>query len=460
MGGIIIYNLAIIGAGPGGYVAAIRAARLGATVVLIEKDEVGGTCLNRGCVPLKTLAQGATMLHTVRRAADFGIDTGEITVNFSRLLERKNKVVSQLVAGVNFLIKKNKIDLLKGSARLSSPGVVAVTAVDGEETILEAENIIIATGSEPALNTALGYDGKLVLTSNEALNLAAVPEKLLIIGGGVIGCEFACIFNAMGAHVTVLELAPTILPGIELESAKTMQSLLKRQGITVKTKVNVREVKKSAGQVTALLDSGEEITADRVLISIGRTMNSGGLGLPESGVALGGRGEIIVNDKLQTSVPGIYAIGDVTGKAQLAHVASAQGLPAVDNILGRPRVMDYQVVPHCIFTQPEVASVGLTSQEAKEKGLDIKSAKVSFIANPKAQIMAETSGFVKILADPAGGRLFGVHIVGPHATELIAEATLAIRLGATVEQLAETIHAHPTLSESILEAAEEMTNDK
>ncbi|MDF9407973.1 dihydrolipoyl dehydrogenase [Pelotomaculum isophthalicicum JI] len=447
------YKIVIIGAGPGGYVAAVRAAQLGAKVALIEKDEVGGTCLNRGCIPTKTLAYGAELLNNIRRAAEFGIATGEVTVDFSRLVERKNKVVSQLVTGVNYLIKKNKIDLIKGTARLQAPGKVSVAAEGGEEIVLTTDNIIIATGTEPALITALGYDGELVLTSNEALNIADVPEKMLVVGGGVIGCEFACIFNALGSKVTVLEVMPAILPAVDQEAAKTMQGLLKRQGITVKTKANILEVKKSAGTVTAVLESGEEIAAGRALISIGRTMNTHGLGLEEAGVALGQRGEVIVNGKLETSVPGIYAIGDITGKIQLAHVASAQGLAAVDNILGRPREMDYRVIPNCVFTHPEVAGVGLTTQEAQEKGINVKSGKFPFIASGKAKAMGETNGFVKILADPESDRVLGVHIVGPHATDLIAEAALAVKMGVTVKQLTETIHAHPTLPEAVLEAA-------
>lgn len=378
------YNIVVIGAGPGGYVAAVRAAQLGAKVAVIEKDEVGGTCLNRGCIPTKTLAYGAELLNNIRRASEFGIATGEVKVDFSRLVERKNKVVSQLVMGVNYLIKKNKIDLIKGTARLQAPGKVRVTLADGEKAILTTENIIIATGTEPALMPALGYDGKLVLTSNEALNITGVPEKMLVIGGGVIGCEFASIFNALGAKVTVLEVMPSILPAVDQEVAKTMQGLLKRQGITVKTKANILEVKKSAGTVTAVLESGEEVTAGRALVSIGRTMNSRGLGLEEAGVALGRRGEVIVNGKLETGVTGIYAIGDVTGKIQLAHVASAQGLVAVDNILGRPREMDYRAIPNCIFTSPEAAGVGLTTQEAQEKGIDVITGKFSFIASGKA----------------------------------------------------------------------------
>ncbi|MDD4169011.1 MAG: dihydrolipoyl dehydrogenase [Desulfotomaculaceae bacterium] len=448
------YNIVVIGAGPGGYVAAIRAAQLGARVALVEKDEVGGTCLNRGCIPTKTLTSSVELLHSIRRAAELGITTGEVKVDFSQLMERKTKIVSQLVTGVNYLIRKNKIELIKGLARLQAPGRVSVAMAGGEETVLATDNIIIATGTEPTQISALGYDGELVLTSNEILNIAAIPEKLVVIGGGVVGCEFACIFNALGTQVTVLEVMPTILPVIDQVAAKTMQGLLKRQGISVKTSINILEINKSARIVRVVLDSGEEIVADKVLISIGRTINSRALELEEVGVAVGQRGEIIVNDKLETSVPGIYAIGDITGKVQLAHVASAQGLVAVENILGRTKVMDYRVIPNCIFTHPEVAGVGLTTQEAKEKGIAVKTGKFPFIANGKAKAMGETDGFVKILADLKKDRILGVHIVGPHATDLIAEAALAIQMGVTVGQLAETIHAHPTLSEAVQEAAE------
>ncbi|OAT79968.1 dihydrolipoyl dehydrogenase [Desulfotomaculum copahuensis] len=448
------YKVIFIGGGPGGYVGAIRAAQLGASVALVEKDEVGGTCLNRGCIPTKALAAGAEALHTVRRAGEFGISTGEISVDFGRLMERKQQVVSRLVQGVQFLLKKNKVELIQGAGRLTAPGHVRVTAADGAVSELEAENIVLATGTEPALISALGYDGEKVITSNEALNLTAVPRRLLIIGGGVIGCEFACIFNALGAQVTVVEMMPSILPMVDREAARQMQGLLKRQGITVKTKVKIEAVRKTEQEVTAVLEGGLEIAADLILISIGRVMNTAGLGLAVAGVAAGPRGEVPVDGRMQTNVPGIYAVGDITGRIQLAHVASAQALAAVDNIMGRPREMDYRVVPSCIFTHPEVASVGLSTQEAEAQGLAVKAGKFPLLASGKAQAMGETEGFVKVLADAGSDRVLGVHIIGAHATDLIAEAAVAIQLNATVEQLAQTIHAHPTLAEAVMEAAE------
>lgn len=447
------YKVIVIGGGPGGYVAAIRAAQLGARVALVEKDSVGGTCLNHGCIPTKALAAGASALRLVQRAKDFGITTGEVSLDFSRLAERKNQVVGRLVQGVEMLLKKNKVELIKGTARLSTGGRVAVEYAGGSRE-LHAENIILATGTGPALIKELGYDGEMVVTSDEALKLGEVPKRLVIIGGGVIGCEFACIFSALGSKVSVVEIMPSILSHIDKEVSRQMQGLMKRQGINIKTKTKIQEIRKQQGFVTAVLEGGEEIEADKVLVSIGRVMSLKGLGLEEVGVALGRRGEVLVDEFMRTSVPGIYAVGDITGRTQLAHVASAQGQAAAENIMGHRRAIDYRVVPSCIFTHPEVSSVGLTSQDADNAGIKAKTGKFFFLGSGKAQAMGETEGFVKVLADPDTDRILGVHIVGPHATDLIAEAVLAIRMEATVKQLVETIHAHPTLAESLVEAAE------
>jgi len=449
---LLSYKVVVIGGGPGGYVAAIRAAQMGARVALVEKGNVGGTCLNWGCIPTKAMAAGVSALHSVRRAKDFGINTGEVSIDFGRLMERKNQVVSRLVQGVEFLLKKNKVDLFKGTARLSGSGRVLVTGTDGNLE-LEVENIILATGTEPALIKDFGYDGDRVITSNEALNLTEAPGRLVVIGGGVIGSEFACIFSALGSKVTVVEIMPTILSLMDRDVSRQMQSLMKRQGISIKTRVKIEEVRKT-DSVTVVLEGGEEILADKVLISIGRVMNLRGLGLEAAGVSVGDRGQVLVNDRMETTVSGIYAVGDITGKIQLAHVASAQGLVAVENIMGHSRLMDYRVIPSCIFTHPEAAGVGLTAQEAESSGIKIKTGKFSFLGSGKAQAMGETDGFAKVLADPETDRILGVHIVGPHATDLIAEAALAMQMGVTVKQLVETIHAHPTLAESLLEAAE------
>jgi len=450
----VAYKVVVIGAGPGGYVAAIRAAQMGAKVALVEKDEVGGTCLNWGCIPTKALVAGAELLHKMRRAEEFGIRTGEASVDVKKLMARKDAVVQKLVTGVQFLLKKNKVEVIRGTARIASPGCVSVSLNDGSSLQLETENIILATGTRPALLPAFGYDGERVITSNEALSLKEVPGEMIIIGGGVIGCEFACIFAELGSQVTIVEAMPTMLPLVDRDAARQMQTLLKRKGIVIKTKVKIERVEKTGDKVTAVFEGGEALSADKILISIGRTMNTSGLGLEEAGVKLGQRCEVVVDEQLRTNVPGIYAIGDITGKIQLAHVASSQALVAVANILGQPAQMDYRVVPSCIFTMPEVAGVGMTTQQCEEQGMKPKVGKFPFMASGKAAAMGETDGFVKVLADPKNDKVLGVHIVGPHATDLIAEAALAIKLGATVEQVAQTVHAHPTLAETMLEAAE------
>lgn len=448
------YKVAIIGGGPGGYVAAIRAAQLGAKVAVIEKDQLGGTCLNRGCIPTKTLVAGAEVLHQIKKGEEFGISVGEPAVNFARLMERKDQVVQKLITGIQYLFKKNKIDLYQGTGKLLTPNKIEVAKTDGATEEITAENIIIATGSEPALITSLGYDADRVITSNEALALREVPQSLLVIGGGVIGCEFACIFAELGTEITVIDVMPSILPGVEKEVSRQLQIIFKKRGINVKTNAIINEVRKGPDNVTAVLENGDELTAEKMLISIGRSFNSAGLGLESLGVGLGPKGEIIVDSRLRTNVPNIFAIGDITNKIQLAHVASAQGIVAVENIMGTEKDMSYDVVPGCIFTSPEVASVGITSQEAEERGLSVKAGKFPFMALGKAAAAGETEGFVKILADASTDRILGVHIIGPHATDLIAEAALAVKLGATVQQLVETIHAHPTLAEAVLEAAE------
>ncbi len=448
------YKIAIIGGGPGGYVAAIRAAQLGARVAVIEKADLGGTCLNWGCIPTKALVAGTETLAMIKNSEEFGIKADNPEVNFAAMMARKDQVVQRLVKGIHFLFKKNKIDLYEGTGRLTSVSSIEVMKKDGTTDKIEAENIIIATGSEPALISGLGYDGDRVITSNEALSLTEVPKSLLIIGGGVIGCEFACIFAELGCEITIVDIMPTILPGVDEEASKTMQSLFKRRKIKIKTNAKITSVRKDSDSVAAILDSGEELSADKVLISIGRTFNTEGLGFKELGIAQGPKNEIIVNSRMQTNIPGIYAIGDITNKIQLAHVASAQGIAAVENIMGRDKEMNYDVVPNCIFTAPEVAGVGITGQQAREQGISVSTGKFPFMALGKAQASGKTDGFVKILADSHTDRILGVHIVGPHATDLIAEAALAVKLGATSGQLAETIHAHPTLAEAMMEAAE------
>jgi len=448
------YQIAILGAGPGGYVAAIRAAQLGAKVAVVEQDALGGTCLNRGCIPTKALLAGASIVEAIKRAESFGIQVQGYHIDYSRLVARKDAVVKQLRQGIGYLFKKNKVDLFSGKGHLISPRRIVVTNPSGEVREIEAENIIIATGSDPALLPGLGYNGRTVVTSTEALAWDILPESIIIIGGGVIGCEFATLFSTLGVKVTIIELLPIILPMIDSELSRRYQMVLKKAGVEVKTQAQVTAVEEEGEQVRVTLSSGETLISAKVLISIGRKFNTQGLGLENVGIALGPKGEIVVDDYLRTNVEGVYAIGDVTGRMQLAHVASAQGIAAVQTILGRPTKVNYDAVPSCIFTSPEIATVGLTQEEAERRGLTVKVGKFYFLASGKAQAMGETDGLVKIVADASDDRVLGVHIMGPHATELIAEATLAVTQGIKAKELAACIHAHPTLSEAIMEAAE------
>ncbi|MBP2641388.1 MAG: dihydrolipoamide dehydrogenase [Firmicutes bacterium] len=451
---LLKYDVAIIGGGPGGYTAAVRAAQKGKSVILIEKEQIGGTCLNWGCIPTKALAAGAEMISKIRHSQEFGIETGPVHVNFSKLMDRKQRVVEQLKAGIEALLIKNKVDYCQGEARFIDDRTLSVSNVDQNVRIVNARHIVIATGSGPALISSLGYDGQRVITSNEALMMSSIPERLIIIGGGVIGCEFASIFSILGSKVTIIEMQPSILSTMDREVSQLMSGLFRRQKIDIVTRASIAAVRKEAGKVVVQLENGKEVEGDRVLLSIGRVLNSSGLGLQEVGVEQGDRGEIIVNEQLETSVPGVFAIGDVTGRLQLAHVAATQALIAVDKICGITRSIDYAKVPSCIFTQPEIGSVGLTAEAAIKKGYSIKTAKFSLLSSGKAHAMGETTGFVKIIAESETNHLLGVHIVGAHASDLIAEGALALELGLTSERLTEVIHAHPTLSEAFLEAAE------
>lgn len=448
------FDLIVLGGGPGGYVAAIRAAQLGAKVAVVEKDTVGGTCLNRGCIPTKALVASAEALATIKDAAKYGINVDSFSIDFNQIMSRKKAIVEQLVKGILYLFKKNKIELIKGVGKIEKPGQVRVNNADGTSQFITAKHIIVATGSEPLIPAAWGYNGKTIITSNEALELDAIPESMVILGAGVIACEFASIFAELGTNVTILARS-TVLRTVDQELVKRLTTILKKKGINIKTKAAIKSVVDTPQGVKVALESGEEFTAEKVLISIGRTLNSKDIGLEEVGVELGPNGEVLVNDYLETNVEGIYAIGDVTGKFQLAHVASAQGIVAVENIFGdTKRPMDYKAVPNCIFTSPELATVGISSEEAEAQGLKVKVGKFPYQASGKALCIGKTDGLVKFIADAETDRILGAHILGPHANDLIAEATLAIQMGITAEELARTIHAHPTLAESLMEAAE------
>lgn len=450
-------KLTIIGAGPGGYVAAIRAAQRGAQVTVIEYAEVGGVCLNRGCIPTKTLIASAEALERTRNASEFGIEVpGEVGYNLAKIRKRKDKVVSIQVKGIRGLFKSWGVNFIEGRGSLLSPDVVRVVQNDGTTMDVKSDKIIIATGSRPAKLPGFPFDGDSVITSDEAVQFERVPESLLIVGAGVIGSEFAFLYRAFGSEVTMVEMMPRALSTEDEDMSDIVEREFKKRKIKLLVGVKVEKVEKDAeDMMVATLNSGQQIKTGMVLVSIGRSMNSEGLGLDDVGVATGKRGEIIVNDRMGTDTPNIYAIGDVTGKIMLAHVASHQGLVAVDNALGGDSRMDYDVVPAGIFTMPEIGSVGIREHEARNKGIKCRVGRFQYRTLGKAHAMGEITGMVKIIADETTDKVLGVHICGAHATDLVHEGALAMRMGATATQLGSMIHAHPTLAEAIMEAAED-----
>ncbi len=446
-----MYDVGIIGGGPGGYVAAIRAAQLGGTVCLIEKGEWGGTCLNRGCIPTKTLFSIAHLAEQVQNTPALNIQS--TLVDYSQTLEHKTEVIQKLKDGIGKLLKANKIHTVRGNASFVDKKTIAISKSDGTSEQINVKNVIIATGSEPAEPSVFEIDETDVLTTTGILNLAETPESLIIVGGGVSGCEFASIFNAFGCKVTVLELLPTILATEDVQVVRHIQLFMKRKGITIQTGSNITNVKKSKEGVTAVLESGESLSAQKMLVSIGRQYNSKGIGLEKVGVQTE-KGKIVVNEQMQTNIPGVYAVGDVASRYLLAHVASAEGKVAAQNCLGETTEMDYQVVPWCVFTLPEIGHVGMTEKEATDEGYDVKVGRFPYGASGMALGMREADGFVKTVTDADSGDILGVHIVGTQASTLIHEAAVAIRLGASAMDIAHCIHAHPTLSEMVMESAE------
>ncbi|NLN17817.1 MAG: dihydrolipoyl dehydrogenase [Firmicutes bacterium] len=448
------YDVAIVGAGPGGYVAAIRAAQLGARVCLVEKSQLGGTCLKRGCIPTKAFVASARAYDLARKGNVFGFHAENVTPDFSAMSARSKATVERLAKGVEYLLRKRKVDVIYGSAKFEDKNLLQVEQESGSVQV-EARNFIIATGSKPMVIPALGYDGERVVTSDEMFRLERLPERIVIVGGGVIGCEFASIFDLLGSEVTVVEALPSLLPMVDHEVTRQLGSYFKRRGIKVILGKKVEGVSKG-DELTVAVAEGEEIHCDMVLIAIGRRPNSVGLGLENIGVDTNDRGEIVVDDAtMATTASGVYAVGDVTSTPwKLAHVASRQGVVAAHRIMGEDVKMSYKAVPSAVFTAPEVACVGLTTQQCQEMGIEFKSAKFSFMGSGKAIAEGETEGFVKLLADSADQRILGVHIIGPQAATLIAEAALAIEHGLRADQLAATIHAHPTLSEALMEAAD------
>jgi len=430
------FDVGIIGGGPGGYVAAIRAAQLGARVALIEKDEVGGTCLLRGCIPTKAFLATADLLAKARQAEEFGVSVGDVKLNYAKVLERKNAIVQRLVAGVHGLLKARKIEYAEGEGKLLGEGRIGVTLAQGQAKG-ECEKIIVATGSTPMKPEMFKVDGVNVITSDEALDLTEVPKSILIVGGGYVGCEFASMFRDFGSEVTIVEF-------LEKEVALLLRSQFKRRGIKTMLKSKIVDMDVADGKVTATLESGDTVEAEKALISVGRAVVSGGIGVEEAGVECDERGAIKVNEKMETSASGIM----------LAHVASSQGTVAAANALGGSSEFSYSAVPGCIYTRPEIAGVGMRENEAAEAGYDVATSKFQFSALGKAMISGETAGFVKIVADKKTEKVLGVSMIGPHVTEIVHEMALAVHAGMTVDRIAAMIHAHPTLAESIHEAVE------
>ena len=458
-------HIAILGAGPGGYVAAIRAAQLGARVTVIENQALGGVCLNWGCIPSKALLSVVELGDKAKKAKDFGIQlSGPVTYDPAVMVARKNKVVSTLVKGIATLFKTWNIEHVEGTGELLDARTVRVTKPDGTETRVVADGLIIATGSSWPNLPLFPIDGTQIITSKQALDLSKIPTSLLIVGGGVEGCEFASLYSGLGTQVTLVELVPRLLPLEDEEISQMMERELKKRGVDIRTGVTVDQIVRQPDLVTAHLRDGLSLNVEQVLVSVGRGFNSRGIGLEKAGVQVGTRGEIVVNDRMETNVPGVYAIGDVVGKAMLAHVASAQGKVAVENFMGRPRTIDYDVIPTGIFTLPEIGRVGLTEQQARDRcvaaGKDpqqsVKVGRFRYGGLGKAQATGDIQGLLKVVADAESDRILGVHILGAHAADLVHEAALAMHLGATVSRVAEMIHAHPTLAEGLMEAMEDV----
>ncbi|MFN8522337.1 MAG: dihydrolipoyl dehydrogenase [Chloroflexota bacterium] len=449
-------DLCVIGTGPGGYVAAIRAAQLGLRVAAVEREEVGGVCLNRGCIPTKAMLRSADVLTTLRHAADYGINAENISVDYSKVVARKDRIVKQLVGGVSGLLSSNGVELVRGSAKLIERGKVVVSGTS--EATINAKHVIVATGSSPAKLPIRGADGRNVIDSDGAFQLTAVPESLLVIGGGAVGSEWAAIFNAFGSKVTLVEMLPTLLPIEDEEIGKVLERSFTRSGITVHTEARLEEILdgddgNKVGVLTLKDGRQERVSAEYVLIGVGRRPNTAGLGLEALGVTTDQRGFVQIDDQLRTSAGNVFAIGDISGKALLAHVASHQGIVAAEVIAGHDKRMDYKAVPGCTFTHPEVASVGLSEKKAREAGHDVTVGKFPFQASGRAMTYGDTDGMVKVVADKKYGELLGVHVIGPNASDIIPEAVLGIQLEATLDDIMGTIHAHPTLAESFMEAA-------
>lgn len=464
-------KIAIVGAGPGGYAAALRAAQLGAAVTIIEDHQIGGTCLNYGCIPSKIMKHTADIMTHLRNADEIGVSvSGNVCVDLKKLQIRKKNIIDVQAKGMLNNLKHHKVEFVKGQAVFDASLNGAVKIRNGEVDTVRYDKLILSTGSKPFALPELPFDGENIISTNEAFGLKEIPRSLLIIGGGVIGCEFAFIFASLGSTVTLVEKLPRLLPipSVDEDCSKILQREMKKRKINFFINSSAMDVREKDGKmlvtVVPMEGSGaknktknrqETISVDKIMVCVGRMSSLSGMGVEKTGIAADDNSWVQVDEYMETRMPDVYAIGDMLGpsKIMLAHVASTEGIIAAENAMGKKRKMHYDVVPNAIFTMPEVASVGLTEHQATQKGIKAKSDAVLFRTIGKAHIISEISGQAKIVSNEANGRIIGVHIIGPHATDLIAEGTLAVKSGITVKEMAETIHAHPTLAEIMMEAS-------
>ncbi|HEY8688837.1 MAG TPA: dihydrolipoyl dehydrogenase [Chitinophagaceae bacterium] len=449
------YDVIVLGSGPGGYPAAIRASQLGKKVAIVERESLGGICLNWGCIPTKALLKSAQVFEYAKHAADYGVDLTEPKQNFGKIIQRSRGVADKMSKGVQFLMKKNKIDVIMGTGKLVAPGKLEVTAADGKKQVLEAKNIIIATGGRARQLPSLPIDGKKIIGYREAMVLPTQPKSMLVVGSGAIGSEFAYFYNSIGTKITIVEFLPRIVPVEDEDISKELEKQFKKQGMEVLTNSEVLSVDTKGEGITAKVKTanGEvTLTADIVLSAVGVVANIEGIGLEELGIKME-KGKIVVDANQQTNVAGIYAIGDCTPNQALAHKASKEGINAAEHLAGhKPEPIDYNNVPGCTYCSPEIASVGLTEKAAKDAGYEIKVGKFPFMASGKASASGATEGFVKVIYDAKYGEFLGCHMIGSNVTEIIAEAVVARKLETTAHEILNAIHPHPTMSEGLKEA--------
>ena len=452
------FDVVVIGAGPGGYVAAIRAAQLGQKTAIVDKEWLGGVCLNVGCIPTKALLKNAEVAHTLReRGKEFGFTFENLTLDYSAAVKRSRQISDRLVKGIGFLMRKNGITVVMGTAVITKPGLISVTGQDGLLTELTAKNVIVATGASAVIPAAWKMDGEKVVTYRESILQAKLPKSAVIIGAGAIGMEFATLWNSYGMEVTVVEMLPRILPLEDEEVSAELEKALKKRGIQTLAGHEVEAVERTETGVKVTISTEgqtKSIEAEQALVAIGFRPNSNGLGLEEIGVKLSERGFIVIDEKMQTNIPGIWAIGDVTGKLMLAHVGSAMGIVCAEHIAGHETVtLDYEMMPRTTYCQPQVASFGLTEAQARERGYTVKIGRFPFQANGKALGLGDYVGWVKLVVDEKYSEILGAHMIGPEVTELLPELTLARMFELTPAEIARNIHAHPTISEVLMEAA-------